>query len=230
MKQELDEEVAGIFRAKWDIVNGRVIPGEESIQLGNDAVRIDATVLYADLADSTKLVDNYLPEFASEIYKTFLTCCARIIRARGGTITAYDGDRVMAVFMGDDKNRAAVRTALNINYARHYVLIPALQKQYPTGSYSPAHVVGVDTSSLLVSKIGIRNYNDLVWVGRAANHAAKLAALDESYSTYISEEVFNDLTDLELLGHPTPANMWEPYWWDSMSKVVLRSSYWWQFT
>jgi hypothetical protein len=48
-------------------------------------------VLYADLADSTKLVDEYQRPFAAEIYKTFLHCAGKIIRAEDGTITAYDG-------------------------------------------------------------------------------------------------------------------------------------------
>ena len=68
-----------------------------NIQLGNDAVKLEGTVLYADLDDSTKLVDTMSPEFAAEVYKSYLVCAARIIRDQGGVITAYDGDRIMAV-------------------------------------------------------------------------------------------------------------------------------------
>jgi class 3 adenylate cyclase len=71
------------------------------VKLGNDAVKLSATVLYADLADSTKLVDGHTKQFSAEIYKTFLHCAAKIIRSEDGVITAYDGDRVMAVFIGD---------------------------------------------------------------------------------------------------------------------------------
>ena len=42
--------------------------------------------------------------------------------------------------------------------------------------------VGIDTSELFVARTGIRRANDLVWVGRAANHAAKLSARSGSVS------------------------------------------------
>jgi len=39
---------------------------------------------------------------AAEIYKTYLHCAAKIIRSEGGSITSYDGDRIMGIFIGDD--------------------------------------------------------------------------------------------------------------------------------
>ena len=49
------------------------------------------------MADSTSLVAGKTKQFAAEIYKTFLHCAAKVVRAEGGTVTAYDGDRIMAV-------------------------------------------------------------------------------------------------------------------------------------
>jgi len=73
-------------------------------------VKLDATVLYADMSGSTKLVDAFTsPKFPAEVYKCYLSCAAKIIKAGGGSITAYDGDRVMAVFLGDSKNSSAAR-------------------------------------------------------------------------------------------------------------------------
>ena len=34
-----------------------------------------------------------------------------------------------------------------------------------------------------------------MWVGKAANHAAKLCELPNNYSSYITEEVYNRLND-----------------------------------
>src|SRR5258708_34674599 len=112
LNDDLQKEVAAIFRAAWDSRDGTVVPADDSLKLSNDAVQLDATVLYADLADSTKLVDGHIASFAAEIYKTFLHCAAKVIRQEGGTITAYDGDRIMAGYIGKSKNTSAVRTAL----------------------------------------------------------------------------------------------------------------------
>ena len=109
LRADLKSDIAGVFAAQWRERDGTVVPDDDSVTLGNDAVKLQATVLYADLADSTQLVDGHFAWFSAEMYKTFLHCAARIIRSEQGTITAYDGDRAMAVFLGDHKNSSALR-------------------------------------------------------------------------------------------------------------------------
>jgi len=47
-----------------------------------------------------------------------------------------------------------------------------------------------------VAKTGIRASNDLVWIGRAANYAAKLSALNEAgYPTLITDAVYKKLNE-----------------------------------
>ena len=94
LKSDLESEVADVFSAKWEERDGNVVPEDDSVSLANDAVKLKATVLYADLADSTELVDSQVAFVAAEVYKTFLHCAAKIIRSEDGEITAYDGDRV----------------------------------------------------------------------------------------------------------------------------------------
>ena len=151
-KEELETLVKDIFRYSWSERDGQVVPEPDDLKLGNDAVNLDATVLYADLSGSTHLVDSEKPQFAAEIYKTYLACAAKIIMDQDGAITAYDGDRVMAVFIGDYKNTNAVKAALRINGAVWDIIKPALKAQYTT-NYILKHVIGVDTSKLLVCRI-----------------------------------------------------------------------------
>ncbi len=225
-KDDLQKEVAAIFRAQWEERDGTVVPSDDSLNLGNDAVKLDATVLYADLADSTTLVDNHSASFAAEIYKTFLHCAAKIIRSEGGIITAYDGDRIMAVYIGDSKNTSAVRSAMKINYAVQYIINPATQVQYSSNKYILQHVVGIDTSELFVSKTGVRGANDLVWVGRAANYAAKLATLPETYATYITQEIYNNIHQSVKISEGRP--MWESVSWNTFdNRTIYRSTWRW---
>src|SRR6266699_3656973 len=123
-KADLEKDVKNIFESKWKQRDGRVVPDLENLSLGNDAVTFKATVLYADMADSTKLVDSQKQHFAAKMYKAYLRCAATIINNEQGTITAYDGDRVMAVFLGDTKETSAVRSALKINYAVDEIINP----------------------------------------------------------------------------------------------------------
>jgi len=226
-KDDLTNEVTAIFNDSWAERDGTVVPIDASLKLGNDAVRLNSgTVLYADLSDSTKLVDGYKNWFAAEVYKAFLRCAARIIRSEGGEITAYDGDRIMAIYLGDTPKTNAVRTGLKINWVCKNVITPAMQKKFPTNTYVLKHTVGIDASPLFVARAGIRGANDLVWIGRAANYAAKLCTLDHDYPTWITKVVYDSIMDTIKISNGT--NIWEARAWTAQNNMpIYRSSYWW---
>lgn len=226
LKEDIEAEVRAILRNRWTERDGQVVPVENSLQLSNDGIWLDATVLYADMDGSTELVDTKTAHFAAEIYKSFLHAAAKIIRSESGEITAYDGDRIMAVFIGDYKNTSAARAALKINYVREYIINPAILHQYPSSNFQLKHVVGVDTSPLFVARTGIRGANDLVWVGRAANHAAKLTTLSSEYPSRITGEVFDKMHQSAKVSQDG-RSMWEQVTWNPTGRRIYRSTWWW---
>lgn len=222
-KTDLEKEASVIFQSTWEEGKRRSIPNPKDLSLGNDAVRLNATVLYADMADSTNLVDHHEHHFAAEIYKVYLRIAARIITNEQGSITAYDGDRIMAVFLGERKETLAVRSALKINYAVSEIINPSMKKVYPNKKYQLKHVVGVDTSELFVSRIGIKNDSDLVWVGRAANYAAKLCSLNGKHSTYITKAVFQAMDNSMKYGKDGSL-VWSKDHWEKRNKMIIYGS------
>lgn len=226
LAEDLTQEITNIFATSWQERDGKKVPEAEEVKLGNDAVKLQATVLYADLAESTDLVDGYKAWFAAEVYKAYLHSASKIIRDEGGMITAFDGDRVMAVFIGDSRNTSAARCALKINHAVVKIINPAITAKFST-NYSVKHSVGVDTSTLFVAKTGIRGSNDLVWVGRAANYAAKLCSLRESsYASYITAEVYKGMAD--IVKFSSTQAMWESRTWTEKKINVYRSGWMWK--
>jgi class 3 adenylate cyclase len=174
------------------------VPETDDIALADGSVNLTATMLYADLADSTEMAMHDL-KMASKVYKCFLATCSRIIRSSGGQIRSFDGDRVMAIFLGDHKNTNAAKCGLKINYAFLKILKPKFEAKYnvlKNGTIKLAHCVGIDTSEIMVVRGGIRNNNDLLWVGRAPNIAAKFSSVRNSpYHTYITGIVYNSMND-----------------------------------
>lgn len=224
--EDLDSTVRQILTGNWSTREGRKVPESEDLKLGNDAITLDSTVLYADLAASTALVDGFKRWFAAEVYKAYLHCAAKIIRNEGGSITAYDGDRIMAVFIGDSKNTSAARAGLKINYASSKIINPALADQYKTTSYRLKQTVGIDAGDLFVARTGIRGSNDLVWIGPAANYAAKLSDMSPDYPTWISKTVYDRLADEAK--YSKGKDMWEERKWTAQdNRIIYRSSYWW---
>ena len=225
LSEELTDEVQKIFNQQWTTRKGTKVPESKDLQLGNDAVKLDGTVLYADLDDSTNLVDGYEPAFAAEIYKTYLHCAAKVIRSEGGVITSYDGDRIMAVYIGESKNTCAARSALKINYAVAQIINPILKECYTT-DYLVRQVVGIDTSELFVARTGIRGSNDLVWVGRAANYAAKLSSLSSRYPSRLTEAVHDQLHESVKYANDGRF-VWEVDPWNDMNRIRNYGSTWW---
>src|SRR2546425_1046149 len=107
LKDDISTEIDGILGQPWDIRDGTVVPETADVALAGGAVRLNATMLYADLADSTVLSTSFDRRVASKIIKSFLAACSRVIRAEGGYIRSFDGDRVMGVFLGEYKNTTA---------------------------------------------------------------------------------------------------------------------------
>ena len=224
--EDLRSEVRNIFASTWQIRDGDKVPETDDVALGNSAVKLSGTVLYADLAESTRMVNKSKSHFAAEVYKTYLLTVCRIIRLHQGEITAFDGDRVMAVFIGKSKNSDAATVALKVNWAVQQIVNEELKRQYADTDFRVKQSLGIDTGELWVARTGIRGSNDLVWVGRAANYAAKLCSLRSDHKvTWITEDVFNALNDPTKYSKGTL--MWEKAYWREYERNVYSSTYWW---
>ena len=211
---DLKSETNQIVKSAWTRRDGNVIPETDDIKLGNEGIELEATFLYADLADSTELAIQS-KDIAAEVAKAYLMGTTRIIRALGGEIRSFDGDRVMGIFLTGGKNTNATEAALKINYFFTEILIPTFTGYYSHRNLKLSQTVGVDTSKVMVVRTGIRNNNDLVWIGRAPNVAAKLSSIRDGYSSIISETVFNRMLDDSKYKMGTRQLMWESKTWNA---------------
>jgi class 3 adenylate cyclase len=226
---ELQSGIDQILNTKWNQREGTVIPTPKDVRLGNDAVNMECTVLYADLADSTGLVQGHKNWFAAEVYKAYLMTASELIRNNGGQITAFDGDRVMGVFADGAKNTSAAKCALQIHHMVELEIKPRIRKKYPTTSFEIKHGIGIDTSPLFIARAGVWGDNDLVWVGRAANYAAKLCALRTAEaSIFITSDVYNKLNESSKFGGNPKRDMWTKTSWPEFGTVIYQSAWRWQ--
>ena len=132
----------------------------------------------------------------------------------------------MAVFIGDSKNTNAANCGLKINYAAQHIIQPAIKAKYPDTSFVLKQRVGIDTSPLFIAKTGIRGSDDLVWVGKAANNAAKMAALGARYTTYITRAVHDAMNDTSKFGGEPKQYMWADLGSRDLGYQVYGSTWW----
>lgn len=185
----LKTEIENTLSIDWSERNGNVIPDSTTVALKDGAVKIEATFLYADLAGSSKLAEVCPWQTTSKIIRAYLDSCVRIIKAHGGEIKSFDGDRVMGVFIGDYKDTNATNCARKIDYVVEEIINPKAHKKFKSireNEIKITHCVGIDVGECRAVRAGIRNNNDLIWIGKAPSFAAKLSDVrNYPYSVYI---------------------------------------------
>lgn len=222
----LMDDAAGIMGNRWKVKDARLVPSADRLALNdNEASEIDGTVLYADMNGSTKMVRSYKNWFAAEMYKIYLRTVSEVLRANNGVITAFDGDRVMAVFMGDAKNTSAVKSGMQIVFAVNK-LNDLIARTYRDVTYRIKHSIGIDTGKLFAVRAGVHGSNDVVWVGEPANLAAKLTTLDDvDYPIWITKLVYDAMHD--SVRHSKGKNMWSEVDELQFGRSVYKTNWWW---
>jgi class 3 adenylate cyclase len=230
---DINAAVTSVVCSDWDIRKGTVVPTTEDVKLSNGAVEVDAVYLYADLADSTGLARDFPRTTAAKVIRAYLDATCRVIKASGGQIRSFDGDRVMAVFMGGSKNSDAAKCGLQINYVVDKIVRPKVEANLPsitTKGFEIKHCVGIDSGTALIVRGGVRGDNDLVSIGRAPNVAAKLSDIrNGNYRTYITEPVFKVLNEKAKFSSGEKKLMWQgPYDREvGGEKITVYKSSWW---
>lgn len=165
-----------------------------------DAVTLNETAyLYCDMADSSSIVTRFGDETGARVLRVFLNAACRVIKDRGGEIRSFDGDRVMAIYKGEDAADKAVDTALRINWAILHPVHDALllDSQYRDNYYETGWKVkqrtGIHVGWSYIVRGGVRDQNDLVSIGSPANIAAKLSDYKDGGATIITDEVWEKL-------------------------------------
>ncbi|GGE05265.1 Adenylate cyclase, class 3 [Gemmobacter megaterium] len=226
----LKDRVDAILGTAFDERNGKVVPTTDDVALKDGAVKIDATFLYADLAGSAKLSEVCPWETTAKVIRAFLDISTRLIIAYGGQIRSFDGDRVMGVFMGDTKNSNASKCGREIHWTVRKILHEKAKAKFASiknNDIEIRHCVGIDTGEVRAVRSGIRNNNDLIWIGKAASFSAKLSDIREvGYHTFISERVFKKLSvDAKKDGD---TELWtkDTFTFAGKQETVYKSNHW----
>ncbi|QCO55232.1 adenylate/guanylate cyclase domain-containing protein [Pseudorhodobacter turbinis] len=209
---------------------GRVVPTTDDVTLKDGAVKINATFLYADLAGSANLSDVCPWNTTAKIIRAFLEISTRLIVAHGGAIRSFDGDRVMGVFIGGTKNTSAALCGREIHWSVRNILAPKAKAKFESirnNSIEIRHCVGIDTGDVRAVRSGVRDHNDLIWIGRAASFSAKLSDLrDPPYHTYISSRTYGSLLDSAKLVDGKNAWTSTKFTFAGKEETVYKSNHW----
>ena len=187
-------------------------PTLDNLEDNNKAYSITAAILFIDIRKSTHLTETSQAKSMVRIYRSFMRMAVECVRKNGGVTRQFSGDRIMGVFLDtvDADSKAATCKAADkaIESARCLQTVV----DYSLNRYLKANVngkviecgIGIDFGKVLVTKVGMygveqdetkENETDCVWVGNTTNHASKYCDLASGGEIFISESVYNNLSD-----------------------------------
>jgi TOMM system kinase/cyclase fusion protein len=152
-----------------------------------EAERRQLTVLFCDLADSTRLARQLDPEDLREVIRTYQATCVAVIQRFAGHVAQYLGDGLLVYFgypqAHEDDAQRAVRTGLGILEAMETLPTRLLRDK----SVRLAVRIGIHTGLVVVGEMGSGGRHEHLALGDTPNLAARLQGLAEPNTVVISD-------------------------------------------
>ena len=125
MAHDYQSDVSSIIGVPWDTTEKKSLPTTDGIRLAGGANWVEATYLYADLANSSRMAKEFDRRITAKIIKSFLQSATFLVGENGGRVISFDGDRILGVFTNSSKNTSAVKCGLQLNWVVTQAIRPA---------------------------------------------------------------------------------------------------------
>jgi class 3 adenylate cyclase len=189
--------------------------GAAAPAVGSEGERRRLTVMFCDLADSTKLAARLDPEVFGEVVDTYYQLCGDAIRQYNGFVANYLGDGLLALFgypeAAETTAEDAVEAALEIQRSMR-----ALNRAGGARGVEISARIGVHSGLVVVTEIGTPERRETHVLGDAVHVAARVQTLAEVGAVVVTEDVrrkvegafrFASLGSPELKGVPEPVEL-----------------------
>ncbi|MBA2504486.1 MAG: CHASE2 domain-containing protein [Thermoleophilaceae bacterium] len=202
------ERVRDLFsRFVPDDVVTELLAQTEDGELRLGGKRVECTVLFSDLRGFTSFSEAAGPEQVIEVLNHYLGEMSEAILDAGGTLTAYLGDGIMAVFgaplaQDDHADRAlqAAREMLRrVEDFNRWMVGQGFGDGFKMG-------IGLNSGPVMVGNVGSQRRVEYTAIGDAVNTAARLEGMTKGtpHQVYVAESTRSRLSktqyDLELVG------------------------------
>jgi class 3 adenylate cyclase len=181
-KSDLKEMVSEYLEGDYKTYKPEGVPKPEDIPLGNEAAKIEATALFIDIRQSSNITNTFRRQTAAKMVKGYFDGSVRIIRVHNGEVRSFNGDGMLGLFVGGSRSTNAVKAAMQIDWFVGNVLKPEIARYFEDNQGASDQGLefnvgcGLDDGHIFAVRVGIRGTNDVAWVGRCTNTAAKVAS------------------------------------------------------
>jgi len=173
----------------------QVLQDAEGVRLGG--VRGEATVMFSDLRGFTSFAETLQPEQVIDALNRYLTAMSEAILDHGGTLVAYMGDGIMAVFGAPlqqddhaDRALAASRDMLHrLEGFNGWLREQELHDGFKMG-------IGLNSGPVMSGNVGSERRLEYTALGDTTNTAARLEGMTKGtpHQLYIADTTKQMLT------------------------------------
>jgi adenylate cyclase len=203
-----------------DVVKEVVARTDSNLRLG--AVELDCTVLFSDLRGFTSFSESLPATAVIEVVNCYLNEMTEAILGAGGTLIAYMGDGIMAVFgapleQSDHADRA-LRAATEMIGPRLASFNAWLAERGHDHSFAMG--VGINSGPVMAGNIGSEQRVEYTALGDTTNTASRLEGMTKGsgHMLFIADTTRSRLKDppqnlvlvgnLEVRGRVAPVPVW----------------------
>jgi adenylate cyclase len=216
------ERVRDIFKrfVPADVVDEVLARTDENLRLG--AVERDCTVLFADLRSFTTFSESQPAERVIEVVNYYLNEMSAAILEAGGTLIAYMGDGIMALFgapleQADHADRA-LAAAIDMTGPRLEAFNLWLAEQGFDHAFGMG--VGINSGTVMAGNIGSEQRVEYTAIGDTTNTASRLEGMTKGtgHMLFIADSTRTRLHDspaglalvgeLEVRGRASAIAVW----------------------
>jgi len=161
----------------------------------------DVVCVFVDMKNSTKLSASHYAKTTAQVYTLFTGTAVRLFKSFGASYIDIKGDGVFALFNYDQVHSALSAAVTFKTFVKEEFTTKVSNK---TSVDTGVHI-GIDQSTLIVSKIGLRKHesrgdmHNEVWAGKTVNMASKLASLSKNDEIYVSPRFYEKLKSRKAL-------------------------------
>jgi adenylate cyclase len=179
---------------------------DDDLRLGG--MRRESTVLFSDLRGFTSFAESLPPDAVIEVLNRYLGEMSDAIMDHGGTLVAYMGDGIMAVFGAPleqpdhaDRALAAAREMLAVRLPRFNAWMAAegMGRGFDMG-------IGVNSGTVMSGQVGSERRIEYTAIGDTTNTASRLEGMTKGsgHQVFIADSTRQalqaEVADLELVG------------------------------
>jgi adenylate cyclase len=179
---------------------------DEDLRLGGE--RRQATILFSDLRGFTSYSEQLPPDSVIEVLNRYLGEMSDAIMDHGGTLVAYMGDGIMALFGAPleqpdhaDRAVAAAREMLEVRLPRFNAWMEAagMGRGFDMG-------IGLNTGTVMTGQVGSERRVEYTAIGDTTNTASRLEGMtkETSHQVFIADStrraLQREVADLQLVG------------------------------